>query len=665
MEILILQYIYLLFFIRISLTSQEIRNVLCISLSMIITVIVLHPSTSSMFGHASGTVTTYVPKIKSIDIQKNLQKEIANETNFKTINNSNERFTFIVDKKRSDGSEMPLTLEDPKKSCISNFKCVISVTTGWNDNSSLELSTVNNTRDQWSSIIGQEVRVKANDRYELLSHIKLNNLAKQSNIRLEGFNETSKTWYEILRCPYDLNGPLDWKEFRCSLTVDQNVSKIRPVFNAGWSSKQNREALTWFDYINMTKFKSFIADPNLKSEVVYQGLDEPTSMAFLGPNDFLVLEKDKGTVQRIINGVKLSKPLIDLDVAKDEGLLGIAVNKTNKMGEPDSNGKSTYVYLYFTSQNTQDEQGPEHQGKKANLVYRYELVDNMLKNGKLLLDLPAGYQHNGGPILIGPDKKSVYLSIGDLENETYRVIPHKALNNKTGLQPDGSGGILRFTQNGEPINGGILGNKYPLNLYYAYGIRESFGMDFDPVTGKLWDTENGQDAGDEINMLEPGFNGGWNKVQGIWPYVEDYIPNANDTMHNPPDLVTFDGKGRYYTPQFTWNQTVGPTAVTFLPTDKLGKQYKNDMLVADVNNGRIYHFKLNQSRTGLLLQGPLQDKVADNDQELQKIIFAGDFGLITDMDVGPDGYLYFVIFNEGKIYRIVPVTLNDDTTHLN
>jgi aldose sugar dehydrogenase len=86
----------------------------------------------------------------------------------------------------------------------------------------------------------------------------------------------------------------------------------------------------------------------------------------------------------------------------------------------------------------------------------------------------------------------------------------------------------------------------------------------------------------------------------------------------------------------------------------LGKQYENDIFVGDVNNGRIYHFKLNQSRTGLLLKGPLMDKVADTDKELDNAVFAGDFGIITDIKVGPDGYLYFVVFNEGKIYRIVP-----------
>ena len=55
-----------------------------------------------------------------------------------------------------------------------------------------------------------------------------------------------------------------------------------------------------------------------------------------------------------------------------------------------------------------------------------------------------------------------------------------------------------------------------ISKYYAYGIRNSFGLDFDPITGKLWDTENGPTFGDEINLVEPGFNSGWNKIQGIW-----------------------------------------------------------------------------------------------------------------------------------------------------
>jgi aldose sugar dehydrogenase len=619
-------------------------TVLCGFLGFLVILIVLYASYdsgSTHFSYASESETFYVPKVNTIEIEKNQQRGVLNETVSKSVKKSDARVIVLVDNKGSGESEIPIYLEDPTKSCISNFKCTFTNSTGWNDKRSFKVSTFNNKGQLRSSIVGQEVHVESNERYELLSHIKLNEWVKQSNIIIQGFNETSNKWYEILQCPYWTNGPLEWKEFRCSVTIDSNITKIRQVLNAGWSSQKGREAITWFDLFYVTNLKPFVTDPDLKAEVVYDGLEFPTSMAFLGTDDLLVAEKNKGSVQRFVNrGVQsIATNNIKIEnVAPEQGVLGIATIKEAE----------TYVFLFYTQ--------PDGMQGDRNLLHRYELVNNSLQNPKLLLDLPAGYQHNGGPIVPGPDKQSVYLAVGDLENKSYKVVPNKALNNRTGFEPDGSGGILRFTKDGEVINGGIIGNKYPLNLYYAYGIRESFGMGFDPITGNLWDTENGHDAGDEINMVEPGFNSGWNKVHGIWPYAEDYIPNSSDIIYNPSDLVTFDGKGKYHSPQFTWNQTVGPTALTFMPTDKLGKQYENDMFVADANNGRIYHFKLNQNRTALLLQGSLTDKVADDDRELKNIIFAGDFGLISDLDVGPDGYLYFLVYNEGKVYRISPLS---------
>src|SRR5919198_755599 len=232
-----------------------------------------------------------------------------------------------------------------------------------------------------------------------------------------------------------------------------------------------------------------INDPNLKVEVVFKDLKKPTSMTFLGPNDILVLEKDIGTVQRIINGKMLAEPLLDVNVANanERGLLGIAVAKH-------TNGP-TYVFLYYTEAKVDGEDDcpkvsycvPGHD-PLGNRLYRYELVDNKLVNPKLLLDLPAvpGPGHNGGRILIGPDN-NVYFTIGDVGHKG------KTQNFINGPDPDGTSGILRVTQDGKPVGNGILGNKYPLNLYYAYGIRNSFGIDFDPITKKLWDTENGPD----------------------------------------------------------------------------------------------------------------------------------------------------------------------------
>ena len=167
------------------------------------------------------------------------------------------------------------------------------------------------------------------------------------------------------------------------------------------------------------------------------------------------------------------------------------------------------------------------------------------QNRKLLLNLPysPGPYHNGGDIAIGPDN-NVYLTVGDLDNVDDKGRPNSTTQNTVGGDdPNGSGGILRVTQNGDVVGGGILGNTYPLSLYYAYGIRNSFGIDFDPITHILWDTENGPNYGDEINLVEPGFNSGWKKVQGVWKLKGSNI--GKELNNNPDGLVNFNGKGKY------------------------------------------------------------------------------------------------------------------------
>lgn len=69
----------------------------------------------------------------------------------------------------------------------------------------------------------------------------------------------------------------------------------------------------------------------------------------------------------------------------------------------------------------------------------------------------------------------------------------------------------------------------------------------------------------------------------------------------------------------------------------------------------IYHFDLNEDRTGLVLKGSLEDKVGNtSDIELQRRMFGNDFGIITDLEIGPDGYLYVLSFSSGTIFRIAP-----------
>ncbi len=401
-----------------------------------------------------------------------------------------------------------------------------------------------------------------------------------------------------------------------------------------------------------------IMDFNLRAEVFFTGLNFPTSMAFLGPDDILVLEKNNGTVRRIVNGQMLQYPVLDVDVANNgtNGMLGIAVAKN-------STADATYVFLYYTESGEGrdgDDECPnriciEENAPIGNRLYRYELKDNKLINPKLLLDLPAvpGLGHNGGVVATGPDN-NIYLVVGDLARPETVVS-----NNKTGLPPDGTAGILRVTHDGKVVGNGILGETYPLNLYYAYGLRNSFGMDFDPVTGNLWDTENGPAYGDEINLVKPGFNSGWMQVQGIWKPVDAVDKDkltAGDIMLNPSALSNFEGKGNYSNPEFTWKQTPSPTALKFFNSDKFGADYKDDMFVAD-GYGKIYRFELNENRTRLVLGGSLIDSIADDKVELQDMIFATDFDTISDLEVGPDHNLYVISYPTGTIFKIVRVVV--------
>jgi glucose/arabinose dehydrogenase len=404
-----------------------------------------------------------------------------------------------------------------------------------------------------------------------------------------------------------------------------------------------------------------IKDPSLNIEAVFKGIRFPTSMAFLGPDDILVLEKNQGTVKRILNGNMLNEPLLDVNVAnsKERGMLGIAISKQESKVR---DKPIIYVFLYYTETKSKDGEDLPGGVTLGNRLYRYELVNNKLINPKLLLDLPVEPvgeglgEHQGGVVLIGPDK-NVYLVIGDVNQY------QQAQNILDGKEPNGTSGMLRITQDGKPVGNGILGDTYPLNLYYAYGIRNSFGMDFDPVTGKLWDTENGLNCCDEINLVEPGFNSGWAKVQGLVELNQSNRLNPvgifNETLDREK-LVNF-GKGNYSTPEFIWYYPVGPSAIKFLNSDKLGKQYENDIFVGNVNHANLYHFDLTENRTELLLKGNMTKNIVESREDPEDIVFAEGLGRITDIDIGPDGNLYVLshtwdINNQylqmGSIYKI-------------
>jgi aldose sugar dehydrogenase len=410
------------------------------------------------------------------------------------------------------------------------------------------------------------------------------------------------------------------------------------------------------------KEQPMVYDQNLQITQLTDKLQFPTGIDFLGENDVLVIEKNTGQVKRILNGKILNEPVLDVNVASESerGLLGIAIlntkvvtnqsTTTNEEFQENNSNNEIKVFLFYTE--TKDIDNGNILG---NRLYKYDFIDGKLVNPKLLLDLPflPGPSHNGGVLDLGPDN-NLYLVVGDINrvgNPEYMTLAQNIEDSKV---PDGRGGVLRLTVDGDPIidDDGSLGNSGLLKFYYGYGIRNSFGIAFDPVTGILWETENGSNYGDEINVILPGFNGGWRQVLGLSTEYE----TLKNKEFDKSKLILFEGKGTYYEPVFTWVDTIAPTAITFIDSKIFGEEYENDLLVGSVKQGRIFHFNLNETRTGLdLPTQQLVDKMADVDEELEPVTFGRNFGIITDIEINPyDGKIYVVDgqSKDGKIYQI-------------
>ena len=376
-----------------------------------------------------------------------------------------------------------------------------------------------------------------------------------------------------------------------------------------------------------------LRDDTLRLELVAEGLRFPTSMRFLDENNILVLQKNDGEVRLISNGELLDRPVLQVDVADgaEQGLLGIAIWDGDSS---DSAAATVDVFLYFTEYTADD--------ILRNRVYQYSYDPNerVLINPTLILDLPGepGPYHNGGKMDIGPDGY-LYAIIGDT-NAGGGMLD----NAISGREPDDKSVVLRVdreTGQGAGDNPFYDHENEKLHRYFAYGIRNSFGIAFDHVTNHLWITENGEDEYDEINLVRPGFNSGWHKLMG--PIERSDVDEG--------DLVMFEG-AHYADPVFSWRDSIGVTDIEFFDSAMLGEKYEGNIFVGDINNGNLYFFEVDEERGGLVLEGGLSNLVADNRNELSAVLLGTRFGGITDIETGPDGNLYILTYLDGRVYRI-------------
>jgi len=393
--------------------------------------------------------------------------------------------------------------------------------------------------------------------------------------------------------------------------------------------------------------KYSIIDTDFRIEEYTSGLHQPTAMEFLG-DDIIVLEKNSGNVLLIQDGQVNNKPLLDFNVNSywESGLLGVTVNGND-------------VYFYLT-------EAEEDGGKRiGNNIYRFYWDGENLINKELINSLEMySPGHNAGVMATGLDGQ-VYAMIGDQgAGQDNNIIPElkgpvTLLQNNNEGEFDDTGVIIRVGLDKDVITPKYAEN--PLDHYYAIGIRNGFGLAVDPVTGNLWDTENGEIFFDEINLVSENFNSGWAITMGPGFETNGAIGDLADLEGQVEDLLNFN-KYTYAEPKFSWEDTITPTGLTF-PNSEAFDKYRNELFVGDCN-GKIWNFKLNDERTDFIFDSiHLQDLAANiviNEsgenivEPLDEIEFGDGFGCITDIKFGPDGNLYIVSLSDGIIYRIVP-----------
>lgn len=359
--------------------------------------------------------------------------------------------------------------------------------------------------------------------------------------------------------------------------------------------------------------------PNFDVEtVVVSGVSYLTTMAFLDHNDFFVLEKVSGNVKRVqLPGPTITTVLtVSVDTSGESGMLGIALH-------PEF-ASNSWVFLCYTNRTPR-----EH------WIVRFTWDGTALADPIVIASFPtSAWHHNGGIILFGPDRK-LYAVIGDQNNNSQTL-------NDSGAAIVTRGVILRLNDDGTTPADNPLAATPGWERYYAYGIRNSFGLAFDPLSGMLWDTENGDSTYDEVNPVARGMNSGWRRVMG---------PVSRDGQ-GVSDLVMVEG-AVYVDPAFSWYATIAPTGICFPGNCRWPGGLRYDCFVGDVR-GFISRFRLNASRIGFLLQGGVADGVADSTPERNQVRWISGFGTITDLKIGPDGYMYVVSYF-GAIHRIRPI----------
>jgi glucose/arabinose dehydrogenase len=321
--------------------------------------------------------------------------------------------------------------------------------------------------------------------------------------------------------------------------------------------------------------------------VLAEDLEVPWSLDFL-PDGSIIFTERSGNV-RFIDPEQglLDQALLRIDEVSstgEGGLLGVTVH-------PDYENNS-FIYLYYTY---------TEEGALSNKVVRYTYQDNELIEDQLIIDnIPASGIHNGGRIKFGPDGM-LYITTGDAGQSSLAQDPDSL-----------AGKILRLNDNGDVPED----NPFENSPVYTLGHRNPQGLAWDEQ-GRMWATEHGSSAHDELNLIGAGNNYGWPQIIGD-ETAEDMV---SPVIHSGED---------------TW----APSGAAYL---------NGSVFFAGLRGESLYEASIDQDAEAVSVG--LQSH------------FTGEFGRLRDVVAGPEGNLYLLTSNRDG--RGDPVSTDDRIIRIN
>jgi glucose/arabinose dehydrogenase len=333
--------------------------------------------------------------------------------------------------------------------------------------------------------------------------------------------------------------------------------------------------------------------------MITDDLNGPTAMEF-SPDGRLFVAEQTGQLRVIKNGRLLSTPFLTVPTLttdlNERGLLGLALDP-----HFENNG---HVYVYYTRTDVSKNRLSRFTASATN-------PDVADPNSEFIIldNLPANIGHNGGPINFADDG-TLFLPIGDVKDPA----------NGQSLTTFASK-ILRINTDGSvPPDNPFVNDPVVPDEVWALGLRHPFKADIDEATGRFYINDTGSNSWEEINEGSSGANYGWPTCEGLSGTPECQDPSFED-------------------PIFAYPHTIGCaiTGGTFYQGTQFPEEYRGSYFFADYCASWIKVLKLDNSVMDFVTNTPVG---------------------IDDLAVGPDGALYYMLFDTGEIYMIRFVTDN-------